>query len=46
MTEQHLDRPDVGVRFEQMGGEAVPKGVDGDRLAKLCCCPRIAASPL
>jgi len=27
VTEQHLDYPNVGVLFEQMGGEAVPQRV-------------------
>jgi hypothetical protein len=32
MTEQRLNDPDVGASFQQMGGEAVPQRVDGDRL--------------
>jgi hypothetical protein len=35
MSEQHLDRADVGAGFEQVGGEAVAQGMDGDRLAEL-----------
>src|SRR5258708_26750539 len=46
MAEEHLDRADIGARFEQMGGEAVPQGMDGDRLAELRRCPSGAASPL
>jgi hypothetical protein len=29
-TFSHLDRADIGARFEQMCGEAVPQGMDGD----------------
>jgi hypothetical protein len=36
MTEQHLDRADVGTGFEQMGGKAVAERMDGDRLAQPC----------
>jgi hypothetical protein len=32
MTEQHLDHPDIDVLLEQVGGEAVPQGVQGDAL--------------
>ena len=35
MAEQHLDRADIGARLEQMGGEAMAQGMDGDRLAEL-----------
>ena len=34
MPEQDLDGPDVGAGLEQVGGEAVPQGVDGDVLAQ------------
>ena len=34
MAEQDLDGPEVGAGLEQMGGEAVPQGVDGDVLAQ------------
>src|SRR4051794_2982962 len=30
MTEQDLDGPQVGAGLEQMGGEAVPQGMDDD----------------
>src|SRR5207247_5860119 len=30
MTEQHLDDADVDVLLKQVGGEAVPQGVQGD----------------
>ena len=35
VAEQHLDDADVGAGLEQMGGEAVPQGMNGDRLAQL-----------
>src|SRR5450432_3611023 len=35
MTEQHLDHPDIDVLLEQMGGEAVPQGVERHALADL-----------
>ena len=34
MAEQDLDGPEVGAGLQQMGGEAVPQGVDGDVLAQ------------
>ena len=34
MPEQDLDGADVGAGLEQVGGEAVPQGVDGDVLAQ------------
>ena len=34
VSEQHLDRPDVGAGLEQVGGEAVPQGMDGDVLVQ------------
>ena len=33
VTEQHLDHANVDVLLQQMGGEAVPQGVQGDALA-------------
>jgi hypothetical protein len=32
MSEQELDRADVRAAFQEMGGEAVPQGVDRDVL--------------
>ena len=46
MTEQNLDRADVGAGFEEVGGKAVAQGVDGDRLAELGRHPSVAAGPL
>ena len=34
MSEQELDGSDVRAAFQEMGGEAVPQGVDGDVLAQ------------
>ena len=34
MAEQDLDGPQVGAGLEQVGGEAVPQGVDGDVLVQ------------
>jgi len=34
MTEQDLDRADVGSGLQEVGGEAVTKGVNGDTLAQ------------
>ena len=41
VAEQDLDDPDVGAGLQQVGGEAVPQGVDGDMLAQ----PRGLARP-
>jgi hypothetical protein len=32
VPEQHLDHPDIDVLLQQVGGEAVPQGVQGDAL--------------
>ncbi len=40
MSKQELDRSDVRAAFQEMGGEAVPQGVNGDVLAQ----PGMAAS--
>jgi hypothetical protein len=34
MAEQHLDRPDIGTRLEQMGRDAVSQGVQSDVFAE------------
>ena len=34
VAEKDLDGPEVGAGFEQVGGEAVSQGVDGDVLAE------------
>ena len=34
MAQQDLDGPQVGTGFEQVGGEAVAQGMDGDVLAQ------------
>ena len=35
MSKQHLNHPDIGVLFEQVGGEAMPQGVQRDALVDL-----------
>ena len=46
VPEQHLDRPDVGAGLEQVGGEAVPQGVDGDVLAQAGVAGGLDADPV
>src|SRR5580704_11561980 len=41
MPEQELDRSEVRTVFQEMGGEAVPQGVNGDVLAQ----PRVLGGP-
>ena len=38
MPEQDLDGPDVGAGLEQVSGEAVAQGVDGDVLVQAAAC--------
>ncbi len=35
MAEQRLDEADVGAAFQEVRGETVPQGVDGDALSKV-----------
>ncbi len=36
MSEQNLDRSQIGPRLQEMGGEAVSEGMDGHVLAQPC----------
>ena len=46
MPQQVLDHPDVDALLQQVGGEAVPQGVDGHRLVEPGGLDRLAAGPL
>ena len=46
MPQQALDHPDVDPLLEQVGGEAVAQGVDGDRLVEPGGLDRLAAGAL
>lgn len=37
MPKQHLYDPDVGSRFQKMGGKAMPQGPDRDFFIQPCC---------
>jgi hypothetical protein len=44
MAEQDLDGPQVDAVLKQVGGEAVPEGVNRDVLVQLCAAARLLAS--
>ena len=46
MSEQHLDDPDIGLLFQEMGGKAVPQGTNTDALGNAGMCCRQANEPV
>src|SRR6266481_6368652 len=46
VSEQHLDDPDIGLLLQEMGGKAVPQGMNTDALGNAGPCRRQANEPV